>query len=158
MGIQHKLDVFIVSENIAIKDANLLNGDSYGCTIKLKLNTKKSVRFVVLLEPEWIDEIKPMYMKLNGVSVDLKLDYKDAIKRIYSVDLVLYSDSVIHLFSDTDERYTCEYPTIKVNMIKKYYHVQHRGTTCVHIESPINVSDKYWFMKRDGWYVDRTHS
>ncbi|AGU99745.1 m62R [Myxoma virus] len=157
MGIQHKLDVFIVSEGIAVKDANLLKGDSYGCTIKIKLDKEKTFKIVIVLEPEWIDEIKPIYMKVGGVPVELELDYKDAIKRIYSAEVVLTSNSVIRLFSDVDERYTCEYPTIKVNTIKKYYNVQNAGMTCVYVESPINVRDKCWFVERNG-YVDRTYS
>nr|6S5I_A Chain A, M62R [Myxoma virus]7U0V_A Chain A, Probable host range protein 2-1 [Myxoma virus (strain Lausanne)] len=158
MGVQHKLDIFLVSEGIAIKEANLLKGDSYGCTIKIKLDKEKTFKFVIVLEPEWIDEIKPIYMKVNDESVELELDYKDAIKRIYSAEVVLSSDSVINLFSDVDVSYTSEYPTIKVNTIKKYYSVQNRGMTYVHIESPINTKDKSWFVEKNGWYEDRTHS
>ncbi|QEJ79215.1 host-range protein [Goatpox virus] len=149
MGIRHELDILLVSENIALKNVELLKGDSYGCTINIKVNQQKKLDFIIILRPDWTEvrNVKKINMVCNGVVIDTTLIKKSFYEEVYSSSVTVFQNTTVEFFSDTSKKYKEEYPIVNINTIKRYYEIKDSRMTCINFESPISDYDQVNYLK-----------
>ncbi|QAV42151.1 m64R [Myxoma virus] len=150
-GIVHKLDVFLIDENVSIKHVNLFDGDSYGCNIHLKTATCKYITFILVLEPDWenIVEAKPIHMRLNGKKIRVPLVAKTHTSLIYKVVIYVEEDALARFYSDVERSYTDVYPTFLVNTDTRRYYILDSGRTYTYIDPFISDGDKRRWLTRE---------
>ncbi|AAL69803.1 SPV064 putative host range protein [Swinepox virus] len=158
MGITHELDIFLVSEDIAMKHVELHKGNSYGCVLNIKSSCRKQMKIIFVLKPDWteIDSIKPIQMEADGIYIDVTIIKQSFYEVIYCSNFTIYGDSVINIFSDIDRCTKEKYPIININIDKKKYEIIESGYTYIYIQSPIDKEDKLTYMRDD--YVDEYNS
>ncbi|AFB76936.1 host range virulence factor [Cotia virus SPAn232] len=150
MGIEHEFDIFIVSDDISINNAELIKGDSYGCYIEFKTKQKKTIDVVFVLQPDWSDaSIKEIKAKLNGEIIDTTIVSKYLYKIVQRCSFTITSNSILELFSDTNKEMSDKYPFVSINLNKKKYKIVKCGYSYVHVNSPIENGDKLLFCDEE---------
>ncbi|APG58284.1 putative host range protein 2 [BeAn 58058 virus] len=150
MGITHKFDIFILSDDISINNAELLKGDSYGCSIQFKTNQRKKIDIAYVIHPDWSEtRIKDIKAKLNGETIDTIPVSKTLYKIVHKCSFSITENSILELFSDTNKEMTDKYPFVSINLNKKKYKIVKTGYTYVYVNSPIDSGDKLLFCDEE---------
>ncbi|AAF17945.1 gp063R [Rabbit fibroma virus] len=173
------MEVYLVDENLSIKNAGLSHGYSCGCILKLDITSPKKVKMLVITKVtsfQAIQELKPLNAKLNGSDLDTELvkcyntttdltvyktsayhrdmpDKEYCVTRIYSVMANIDSKSTIEFYGTTSDEFLSAYPVIYINPEEKYYKVKNKGRLQMRVITPILNSDKLQFMAKGDMYA-----
>ncbi|AYC44651.1 host range protein [Moosepox virus GoldyGopher14] len=160
MGITHELDILIVSENLSLKNVELLKGDSYGCLINIKVNGQKTFDFMFILRPDWteVQKVKSIKMLNNGFPVEMKVIKSSLFEVVYQASFTTCFNTTLEIFSDNFKQFKEKYPIVNINTIKREYEIVNSGMTCINLDSPICDEDRIKYTKYDYSFIGDSYN
>ncbi|AGU99746.1 m63R [Myxoma virus] len=174
------MEIYLVDEDLSIKNAGPMNGHSCGCNIELEVSLPKKVNILVIIKIssfQMMYDLSPLYAKLNGEPLDMDLiksstattdlriyktsalrhrelpDTAYCFTRVYSATLDIVSTSTVTFRSTTNDEVLPVYPKIYINPEEKYYKVENTGRLHMQVVTPILNSDKLQFMNKGEMYA-----
>ncbi|ACB28686.1 m63R [Myxoma virus] len=174
------MEVYMVDEDLSIKNAGPCHGHSCGCTIELDVTSPKKIEILVITKISsfhMIYDLSPLRAKLNDDPLDMELikslhtstdltvyrtsmlhhrnmpEKEYCFTQIYSATLNIDTKSTVSFRSTIHDGFLSTYPTIYINPEEKYYKVQNKGRLRMRVVTPILNSDKLQFMDKGEMYA-----